>query len=88
MIVFAPQNLLNDASFTNIDLAICRNTLIYFGDEGQRRALSLMHFGLRVGGVLFLGPSETPGDIIADYETINRRWRMYKKVSSSKTRNC
>ena len=43
-----------------------------------------MHFGLRVGGVLFLGPSETPGDIIADYETINRRWRMYKKVSSSK----
>lgn len=84
MIVFAPQNLLNDASFTNIDLAICRNTLIYFGDDGQRRALSLMHFGLRIGGVLFLGPSETPGDIISDYETINRRWRMYKKVSSSK----
>ena len=84
MIVFAPQNLLNDASFTNIDLAICRNTLIYFGEEGQRRALSLMHFGLRVGGVLFLGPSETPGDIMPDYETINRRWRMYKKVSSSK----
>ena len=84
MIVFAPQNLLNDASFTNIDLAICRNTLIYFGDEGQKRALSLMHFGLRIGGVLFLGPSETPGDIISDYKTINRRWRMYKKISSSK----
>ncbi|MBB3210479.1 two-component system CheB/CheR fusion protein [Rhodopirellula rubra] len=84
MIVFAPQNLLNDASFTNIDLAICRNTLIYFGDEGQRRALSLMHFGLRIGGVLFLGPSETPGEIEGDYETINRRWRMYKKVSASK----
>ncbi len=84
MIVFAPQNLLNDASFTNIDLVVCRNTLIYFGDDGQRRALSLMHFGLRVGGVLFLGPSETPGEIKDDYETIDRRWRLYKKVASSR----
>ncbi|MGB7323537.1 MAG: CheR family methyltransferase [Rubripirellula sp.] len=84
MIVFAPQNLLNDASFTNIDLAVCRNTLIYFGDDGQRRALSLMHFGLRIGGVLFLGPSETPGEIQVDYETINRRWRIYQKVAATK----
>ena len=84
MIVFAPQNLLNDASFTSIDLVVCRNCLIYFGDEGQRRALSLMHFGLRVEGVLFLGPSETPGEIMPDYKTINRRWRIYRKVRSTK----
>jgi two-component system CheB/CheR fusion protein len=84
MIVFAPQNLLNDAAFTNIDLVVCRNTLIYFGDLGQRRALSLMHFGLRLGGFLFLGPSETPVEIQADYETVSRRWRVYKKIGTSR----
>ena len=83
MVVFAPHNLLEDASFTKVDLAICRNTLIYFKLEGQRRALALMHFGLRTGGYLFLGPSETPGHILGDYETVNRRWRMYRKVANS-----
>ena len=83
MVVFAPHNLLQDASFTKVDLVICRNTLIYFKLEGQRRALALMHFGLRTGGVLFLGPSETPGSIKGDYEVINRRWRMYRKVTNS-----
>ncbi len=84
MIVFAPQNLLKDASFTNVDLVVCRNTLIYFDTSAQQRALGLMHFGLRTGGYLFLGPSETPGIYQADYETINRRWRFYKKVSNHK----
>ena len=83
MVVFAPHNLLQDASFTKVDLVICRNTLIYFKLEGQRRALALMHFGLRTGGYLFLGPSETPGQIQGDYETVNRRWRMYRKVANS-----
>ena len=83
MVVFAPHNLLQDASFTKVDLVICRNTLIYFKLEGQRRALALMHFGLRTGGFLFLGPSETPGHIQSDYETVNRRWRMYRKVANS-----
>ena len=83
MVVFAPHNLLQDASFTKVDLVICRNTLIYFKLEGQRRALALMHFGLRTGGVLFLGPSETPGSIKNDYEIINRRWRIYRKVANS-----
>ncbi|MEM7781897.1 MAG: chemotaxis protein CheB [Planctomycetota bacterium] len=83
LIVFAPQNLLKDASFTNVDLTICRNTLIYFKLDGQRRALALMHFGLRLGGYLFLGPSESPGPIKGDYETIDRRWRIYKKIANS-----
>ena len=83
MVVFAPHNLLEDASFTKVDLVICRNTLIYFKLEGQRRALALMHFGLRTGGFLFLGPSETPGQIQEDYKIVNRRWRIYRKVANS-----
>ena len=83
MIVFAPHNLLSDASFTNVDLVVCRNTLIYFKPEAQRRALALMHFGLRENGYLFLGPSETPGYLREDYQTVDRRWRIYRKLRHS-----
>ena len=83
LIVFAPHNLLQDASFTKMDLVVCRNTLIYFKSDGQRRALALMHFGLRKGGILFLGPSETPGQVKADYQTVDRRWRIYRKIADS-----
>lgn len=86
MIVFAPQNILFDASFTNIDLVVCRNMLIYFGEQGKRRALGLMDFGLRTGGYLFLGPSETPSKIQNHYETIDRKWRIYRKLGNSRTR--
>ena len=83
MIVFAPHDLLSDASFTNVDLVICRNTLIYFKPDAQRRALALMHFGLRESGYMFLGPSETPGYLREDYQTVDRRWRIYRKLRHS-----
>jgi two-component system CheB/CheR fusion protein len=62
MVVFAPHNVLKDAPFTKLDLITCRNLLIYFQPSAQKKVLSLFHFGLKTGGVLFLGPSECAGD--------------------------
>ena len=61
MIVFSTHNVINDAPFTQLDLVTCRNLLIYLQQTAQLRALSLFHFGLKCGGTLFLGPSESPG---------------------------
>src|SRR5690606_32695782 len=60
MVVFAAHNVLRDAPFTKLDLVTCRNLLIYLKPAAQKSALSLMHFGLKPRGILFLGPSETP----------------------------
>ncbi|HVX59445.1 MAG TPA: chemotaxis protein CheB [Pirellulales bacterium] len=79
MIVFAPHNILKDAPFTKLDLITCRNLLIYFQPLAQKKALSLFHFGLRTGGVLMLGPSETPGELSDEFETINEYWKVYSK---------
>ncbi|MCL4109044.1 UNVERIFIED_CONTAM: hypothetical protein GTU68_032167 [Idotea baltica] len=79
LIVFAPQNLIRDAPFTKLDLVTCRNMLIYLEVHAQQRAISLMHFGLKTDGVLFLGPSETPGQLENEFEPIDRHWRMYRK---------
>jgi two-component system, chemotaxis family, CheB/CheR fusion protein len=78
-IVFAYHNVLRDAPFTKLDLVCCRNLMIYFNQQAQRKVLSLFHFGLRTGGVLFLGPSETPGFLAEEFGTVDRRWKIYRK---------
>ncbi len=59
MTVFGEHDLAQRAPFPRIDLVLCRNVLIYFTSELQRRALQLFAFSLRDGGYLILGKSET-----------------------------
>ncbi|HZW32014.1 MAG TPA: CheR family methyltransferase, partial [Isosphaeraceae bacterium] len=79
MIVFAQHNLLKDAPFTKLDLITCRNLLIYFQPAAQKKVLSLFHFGLKTGGALFLGPSESPGELSDEFEAIDAHWKIYRK---------
>ena len=78
-VVFANHNVLRDAPFTQLDLITCRNMMIYLLPGAQRKTLALFHFGLKAGGVLFLGPSETPGEIMDEFRIIDKRWRIYRK---------
>ncbi|APZ91833.1 chemotaxis protein CheB [Fuerstiella marisgermanici] len=78
-IVFAPHNILSDAPFTQMDLVTCRNMLIYLQPAAQARALSLLHFSLKPGGTLFLGPSESPGEISDEFHVVNQQWRLFTK---------
>ena len=82
-IVFSRHNFLDDPPFTRMDLISCRNALIYLETEAQQRALSLFNFGLRHKGDLFLGPSESIGPQQDDFETIDRRWRLFRKIGST-----
>lgn len=78
-VVFAPHNVIRDAPFTKLDLVSCRNLLIYLQPAAQRKALSLFHFGLKSQGVLFLGPSESPGDLAEEFEILDPHWKVYRK---------
>ena len=59
MVLFATHNVINDPPFSHLDLIACRNVLIYLNRSAQERLLETFHFGLRPGGFLFLGQSET-----------------------------
>ena len=85
MIVFAQHNVIRDAPFTRVDLISCRNMLIYLQPAAQRKVLSLFHFALNRGGILLLGPSETPGLLGRDFETVDRHWQLYRKHSDVRT---
>jgi two-component system CheB/CheR fusion protein len=79
LIVYAPHNVLRDAPFTDLDFVSCRNMLIYLQPAAQRRALSLFHYGLRVGGILLLGASESTGELASEFEVLSDGHRVYKK---------
>ncbi|HVY47455.1 MAG TPA: ATP-binding protein, partial [Minicystis sp.] len=81
MIVFAPHNVIKDPPFTRVDFVVCRNLLIYLQLGAQQKVLGLFHFALNRGGILFLGPSESPGVLAPDFEPLDRHWRIYRKFT-------
>jgi len=84
MVVFAPQNLLHDPPFSRIDIVTCRNLLIYLEPDVQKRVLSLLHFGLREGGTLFLGTSETIAGVEELFVPIDKKLRIYRRIGPTR----
>lgn len=84
VLVFSLHNLIKDPPFTRMDLVSCRNLLIYFLPATQQRVLSAFHFSLKPKGALFLGPSEGPGGLQAEFETLDRSWKIYRKLNDSR----
>lgn len=83
-VIFAVHDLVKDPPFTRIDFISCRNLLIYFQPMLQQRALSRMLFALRPEGVLFLGPSETTGELDHEFQTENARWKILRKRADAR----
>ena len=84
MLILSPQNLIKDPPFTKMDLVSCRNLLIYFQPVAQTKALASFHFALKMKGTLLLGPSESPGELDGEFETIDRQWKLYRKMRDSR----
>ncbi|MGN8260101.1 CheR family methyltransferase [Pseudomonas sp. SMSB3] len=77
-VLFARHNLLADPPFSQIDLVVCRNLLIYLDREVQRDILQMFHFALRSGGFLFLGSSES-ADVASElFVPVDKRNRIYR----------
>lgn len=86
MVVFAPHDVLKDAPFTRLDLITCRNMLIYLQPAAQKKVLSLFYFGLNTGGILFLGPSESLGDLDHQLDPLDEHWKIYRKSKDIRIR--
>ncbi|MFJ4068598.1 CheR family methyltransferase [Pseudomonas sp. NPDC089996] len=77
-VLFARHNLLSDPPFSQIDLIVCRNLLIYLDREVQQDILRMFHFALRRGGFLFLGTSES-ADVAGELFTpVDKRNRIFR----------
>ncbi|WP_042699377.1 chemotaxis protein CheB [Azospirillum sp. B506] len=86
MVVFAAHNIMRDPPFTKIDLLSCRNLLIYMDQPLQRKVLSLFQYALRQSGFLFLGTSETLGDLQSDFHTVDSRNKVFQSLRAGSFR--
>ena len=78
MVVFAQHNILKDPPFTKIDIVTCRNMLIYLQPVLQKKALEKFNFALNPGGILFLGSSESIGEMNYYFDSLNHKWKIYR----------
>jgi two-component system, chemotaxis family, CheB/CheR fusion protein len=80
-VTFAQQNVISDPPFSKMHLICCRNLLIYLDPELQAKIIRLFHFSLAEGGYLMLGPSESIGRDSHLFETVSKKWRIFRRVS-------
>jgi two-component system CheB/CheR fusion protein len=83
-IVFTTHDVLADPPFSKLDMVSCRNLLIYLGREAQVKAISLFHFALGDGGILFLGNSESAGAIQGRFEIVSKSERLYRHIGRAR----
>ncbi|MDZ7699887.1 MAG: chemotaxis protein CheB [Deltaproteobacteria bacterium] len=78
-VVFSVQDVIKDPPFSRLNLLCCRNLLIYLNTEAQKKLLPLFHYTLAPGGVLMLSSSETIGGFTHLFDTVDKKWKLFKR---------
>lgn len=79
--VFSPHNLIQDKSFNEFNLILCRNVLIYFNRDLQNRVIKLFSMSLSSFGYLALGSKETLelNGVNEEFELVNKQQKIWKR---------
>jgi len=79
-IVFAEHNLVTDSVFGEMNLIVCRNTLIYFNKNLQDKVIGLFRDSLVAGGFLCLGSKEsiTFSPHKDSFEPVAAKWKIFR----------
>ncbi len=80
-IVFSNHNLIKDPPFIKMDLISCRNLLIYFNGKIQKKVMFGFQFALNQFSYLFLGNSESLGEVAKHFKTVDVKWKIYQNIS-------
>lgn len=81
-VVFSDHNLVSDNVFSEMNLIICRNVLIYFNNPLKTRVMELFGNSLATGGYLCLGTKENYLNIRMEkyFETIQPHLKIFRKI--------
>ena len=84
MIIFAQHDLVKNPPYCNMHFISCRNLLIYMAPVLQKKVFSMLLFGLRLDGYLFLGSSESPMPILKNLQVVDKKWKIYKNLEAKR----
>lgn len=81
-VVFSQHNLVTDRSFSEFNVILCRNVLIYFDKTLQSKVHTLFYDSLAMFGVLVLGSKETLRFMAHEecYQQIAAPEKIFRKV--------
>jgi two-component system CheB/CheR fusion protein len=80
-VIFGRNDLTHDAPISRVDLLVARNTLMYFNAEAQANVIRRFHFALSHPGYLFLGKADMLLNHTDDFQPVDLRKRLFRKVS-------
>ncbi len=83
-VIFGRHDLVQDAPISRLDVLLCRNTLMYFNADVQAHILDRLHFGLRAGGLLFLGKAEKLLSHGSLFRPLDPQRRFFAKVPAER----
>ena len=83
-VLFSMHNLVSDGPFNEFQLICCRNVLIYFNTELQKKVIDLFYSSLAPFGFLCLGAKETIRDeqLNKKFKVIDKKYNIYQKIES------
>jgi two-component system CheB/CheR fusion protein len=81
-VVFSRQNVMSDPPFSRMDLISCRNLLIYFEPELQKKIFPAFHYALKPEGYLFLGASESIGQFTDLFTPADKKQKIFIRKSA------
>jgi len=82
-VIFGRNDLTRDAPISRVDLLVARNTLMYFNAETQANIIRKFHFALSNPGFLFLGKAEMLFNHGDQFEPVDLRKRLFRKIGKS-----
>lgn len=83
IILFSRHDLTSNPPFLKLDLISCRNLLIYFKLDLQKKVIPIFHYALLEDGILFLGKSENLGVHSDKFAVSHKKANIYTKIYST-----
>lgn len=84
LVIYDFHNLKHENGLGNLDVIFCRNVLIYFNPDVQKKVVGKLVRSLRPGGYLFLGHSESVQGTNPELKFVHHgRGTAYRKVTES-----
>jgi len=79
--IFARHDITGDPPLSNMDIASCRNLLIYLDTFFQNKALSMLHYALKPKGFLVLGTSESVTAVPGLFAVVDKKCKIFSRNS-------
>lgn len=81
-VLFSAHNLASDGVFNEFQVISCRNVLIYFNPELQKKVIDLFYHSLANFGFLCLGSKETLRSTeIGRFKVVDKKNNIYQKIA-------